>query len=196
MVPSSSLVFAKANVLPASWYNNEVLALLVALPFPLVNTIPKSVAVPVLPSPILINLSWTTWVVVLVWVNWPITLRLPWIVVLPLTVKLSPTVTSDVEWPIFTGLPEWVVEIFNAPVEVLINESVPLWEIVKSSDDPTLIALLSLKLISVALNLPVTLTCLLDGVLLPVTSIIVSLNVPCDEWSLANLNPPNWDINW
>ena len=121
--------------------------MLVALPFPLVKTIPKSVAVPVLPSPILINLSWTTWVVVLVWVSSPITLRFPWIVVFPLTFKLSPIVTSEVEWPIFTGLPEFVVEIFNAPVEVLINESVPLWDISKSPDETTLILLLSLKFI-------------------------------------------------
>ena len=172
------------------------MALLVALPLPLVNTIPKSVAVPVLPSPILINLSWTTWVVVLVWVNCPITLRLPWIVVLPLTVKLSPTVTSEVEWPILTGLPEFVVEIFNAPLEVLINESVPLWDIAKSPDEPTLRLLLSLRFISVALNLPVTLTCLLEALLFPVICKIVSPYVPFEEWSLNNLNEPYCEINW
>ena len=38
-------------------YKSDLLALLVALPLPRVNTIPKSVEVPVLPSPILINLS-------------------------------------------------------------------------------------------------------------------------------------------
>ena len=47
-----------ANVLPASWYKSDLLALLVALPLPRVNTIPKSVAVPVLPSPILITSSY------------------------------------------------------------------------------------------------------------------------------------------
>ena len=43
----------------------------------------------------------------------------------PVTVKLSATVTSLVEWPIVTGTPDVSVAIFKVPVLFAISESVP-----------------------------------------------------------------------
>ena len=51
----------------------------------------------------------------------------PATVLLPVTVRLSPTVTSDVECPIVTAIPEVSVATFIAPVALVMYEFDPSW---------------------------------------------------------------------
>ena len=93
-------------------HNNATFCLFVLVPFPLVNTIPKSSSTTTEPFPNLISLSSTVCVVACV------VLTLPTTVKLPLTVKLSFTVTSDVVFPIETAIPDSDVPRFRTPDEV------------------------------------------------------------------------------
>ena len=94
------------------------------------------------------------------------------------------------ELPIVTAPPDVLVEILSAPVVLFINESVPLCDKVISLLVPKLIVSLSLSSKDEALNLPVTVTCLLPATLFPEISKMVSLNSPWEVWSLANLKLP------
>ena len=78
MEPVSVSVFAKANSPSDSSHKRDLFSRLLFL----VNTIPKSAAVPVLPSPNTISLSLTANVVLMVVVTAPETVRLPVIVTL------------------------------------------------------------------------------------------------------------------
>ena len=85
--PSSVLVSAKTKELLDSCHISDLLLVLEEEPSPLVNTIPRSSAAPVFPSPNLISLSDTVKLVALVVTTLPVTVKSPIKLVLPSTVR-------------------------------------------------------------------------------------------------------------
>ena len=57
---------------------------------------------------------------------------------MPVTTKLSPTVTSEVPCPILTATPDDAVATFKSPVAFVIYESVPSWYSCISDPAPNL----------------------------------------------------------
>ena len=68
----------------------------------------------------------------------PVTSKLPPIEALPVTVKLSATVVSEVVWPIVTAIPLVSVATFKAPTALVIYELDPSWYRVRSWLSPIL----------------------------------------------------------
>ena len=96
------------------------MSVLVVIPSPLVKTIPKSWVAWALPSPSFIILSVTVKLVAWFVTTLPVTVKSPIKLVSPLTVKLSPTVTSEVEWPKLTTAFSSCVPIFIEPVDLML----------------------------------------------------------------------------
>ena len=95
---------------------------------PLSITIPESLpGVPDTPLPNSISVSAIIELVVASVVVVPFTFKFPVMVVLPPTVKLSATVTSEVPCPNVIAIPEVSVAIFKAPWSFVIYEFVPSW---------------------------------------------------------------------
>ena len=130
--------------------------------------------------------------VVLIDVKLPFTVKSPSIVVFPLTTRLSPILTSDVEWPIFTAAPSVSVLMLNEPFELLILPLVPSWTINKSPESPKAIWLPLLRDNLFAVNSPETETLLVKTSEEPVRDIIVLSYCPAVPWSLKiEVTPDN-----
>ena len=188
------MVWTNANTSSDSSQINELLEIFVLPPPPRVNTIPKSCAVPVLPSPSLINLSATVYDVVCVVVIVPETVKSPVIVAFPLTDKLSPIVTCEFAEPMSILAESFKVPIFKLPVSLEIYESLPSWYNFISLPVPIFIVSLSCTANLSACNVPVINTCLSAALSLPIIVIIVSPYEPISLWSVENVVTPFTDL--
>ena len=189
VVPSSEFEDINAKLSVASCHIRDLFNVLVVMPSPRVNTIPKSWVAPILPSPSLIILSVTVKLVAWVVTTLPETVKSPTKFVSPLTVRLSPIVTWEVEWPKLIAAFSSCVPIFTAPDD-LILALVPSKNIVISELLPKATFLLSDSLNESAFNCPAVSTTTSLVFALPVNFNISASNTPVVLWSLEKVVTP------
>ena len=182
VVPSSEFVETNANESVDSCHIRDLFNVLVVIPSPRVNTIPKSWVAPIFPSPNLIILSATVKLVAWVVTTFPDTVRSPTIEVSPLTVRLSPTVTSEVVWPRLITASASCVPILIAPDDLILALVPSKYKFI-SELLPKFIFLPSANFIESALNWPTVSTTTSWREALPVKLSISESNTPIVLWS-------------
>ena len=182
VLPSSKLEDTKANESDDSWYISDLFNVLVVMPSPRVNTIPKSWVDPIFPSPSFIILSATVKLVAWVVTTFPDTVKSPTIDVSPLTVKLSPIVTSEVACPRLITEFSSCVPMLIAPEDLMLA-FVPSKNKFISELFPKIMFLPSANFIESALNWPTVSTATSEEVPLPVNLRISASKTPIELWS-------------